>query len=65
MIYRPSAVGGTRWRKSSRSESAGGCVELAMLRPDMAVRDSKDPHGPILKLNSVSFDAFLAAVKGR
>lgn len=37
------------WRKSSRSGSDGGsCVELAGVNDDVAVRDSKDPDGPIL-----------------
>ncbi|MFI0370514.1 DUF397 domain-containing protein [Actinomadura sp. 1N219] len=37
------------WRKSSRSGSSGGnCVELASMDEKVAVRDSKDPHGPVL-----------------
>ncbi|TDE18869.1 DUF397 domain-containing protein [Actinomadura sp. 6K520] len=37
------------WRKSSRSGSSGGdCVELASLGSQVAVRDSKDPDGPVL-----------------
>ncbi|TDB98660.1 DUF397 domain-containing protein [Actinomadura sp. 7K534] len=37
------------WRKSRRSGSSGGqCVEVANLENKVAVRDSKDPHGPML-----------------
>lgn len=37
------------WRKSSRSGSNGGaCVELADARGRVAVRDSKDPGGPMI-----------------
>ncbi|MFG1857010.1 DUF397 domain-containing protein [Actinomadura geliboluensis] len=40
------------WRKSSHSGSNGGdCVQLAdMAGAVVAVRDSKDPHGPVLLL---------------
>ncbi|MFB4296206.1 DUF397 domain-containing protein [Actinomadura sp. NTSP31] len=37
------------WRKSTRSASNGGdCVELADAAGAVAVRDSKDPEGPVL-----------------
>ncbi|GAA4238680.1 hypothetical protein GCM10022254_55610 [Actinomadura meridiana] len=39
------------WRKSSRSGSnAAECVELADAAGVVAVRDSKDPDGPVLLL---------------
>ncbi len=40
------------WRRSNRSTSSGGnCVELAETAGAVvAVRDSKDPHGPVLLL---------------
>jgi hypothetical protein len=39
------------WRRSSRSTSSGGnCVELADAAGAVAVRDSKDPDGPVLLL---------------
>ncbi|TYK47040.1 DUF397 domain-containing protein [Actinomadura decatromicini] len=51
------------WRKSSRSGSDGGnCVELAGLNDDVAIRDSKDPHGPILVVSRAGLrDAIRAA----
>ncbi|WP_281180295.1 DUF397 domain-containing protein [Actinomadura hibisca] len=36
------------WRKSSRSTQQGDCVELAAMRSEIAIRDSKDPEGPRL-----------------
>jgi hypothetical protein len=47
-----------RWRKSSRSDTGGSCVELAHTLG--AVRDSKNPGGPVL---SVPVSALLATVK--
>jgi hypothetical protein len=40
------------WRKASHSgENGGDCVELADVAGAMvAVRDSKDPNGPVLLL---------------
>ncbi|TDE37798.1 DUF397 domain-containing protein [Actinomadura sp. 6K520] len=40
-----------KWRKARRSLSNGGeCVELADAAGAVAVRDSKDPDGPVLLL---------------
>ncbi|NVI86721.1 DUF397 domain-containing protein [Actinomadura sp. BRA 177] len=45
-------LAGLSWHKSSRSTSSGGnCVELADVAGALvAVRDSKDPDGPVLLL---------------
>lgn len=49
----------TRWRKSSRSgATTNGCVELAHTFD--AVRDSKNPSGPTLR---VDLTRLLAAVR--
>lgn len=56
---------GLAWRKATKSTS-GGCVEVAPL-PDggVAVRDSKDPNGPILRYTAHEWDCFLdGASKG-
>jgi hypothetical protein len=45
------------WRKSSRSTATDTCVELAY---DGAVRDSKNPTGPVLP---VGLAGLLASVK--
>jgi hypothetical protein len=53
------------WRKAARSNTQGNqCVEVAMLKQGIAVRDSKDPDGPKLMFTSGEWDAFLDGVKG-
>lgn len=37
-----------QWRKSTRSQDQGACVEV---HPGGAVRDSKNPHGPVLAVD--------------
>ncbi|WP_248958814.1 DUF397 domain-containing protein [Sphaerisporangium perillae] len=55
-----------RWRKSSRSGGDGGeCVEVATGLPGaVAVRDSKNPHGPVLVCAPGEWRAFVGGVKG-
>ena len=48
----------TRWRKSTRSNVNGNCVELAHTLDQL--RDSKNPTGPALTGN---ITAFLTAAK--
>lgn len=52
------------WRKSSLSFSNGNCVEAARL-PDggTALRDSKDPDGPVLAFTPAEWDAFLGGAR--
>jgi hypothetical protein len=53
------------WRKSSYSGNNGGdCVEVAGNLSDVvAIRDSKNPHGPVLIFSTAQWRAFAAAVK--
>jgi hypothetical protein len=54
----------TRWRKSSYSSGNGGnCVEVADLSGAVAVRDSKNPAGGILRFSPGEWRGFLTAVK--
>ncbi|MFJ8074460.1 DUF397 domain-containing protein [Streptomyces sp. NPDC096176] len=58
-----SALDSVRWIKSSHSNATGNCVEMAAL-PDgrIAVRNSRDPHGPALVCTRDGFSGFVAAV---
>ncbi|MEU6234151.1 DUF397 domain-containing protein [Kitasatospora sp. NPDC047058] len=52
------------WYKSSYSAQANECVETRRWAPrGMAVRDSKDPAGPVLTFPADSWAAFVGAVK--
>ncbi|MCZ7418425.1 DUF397 domain-containing protein [Verrucosispora sp. WMMA2044] len=53
---------GARWRKSTRSNGQGGnCVEVADNLPGLvAVRDSKDPTGPVLAFPPTAWRTFVA-----
>jgi hypothetical protein len=53
--------GGLNWRKSSFSIPGGNCVELAPLPGGgVAVRDSKDPSGSVLRFTGAEWTAFCA-----
>lgn len=42
-------LAGVNWRKSSASGAVGNCVEVAWPANErVAVRNSRDPHGPAL-----------------
>jgi len=51
------------WKKSSHSNGSGGeCIELAFAG---AVRDSKNPEGPVLIVSRSALESFVAAAKRR
>jgi len=57
------ALNRAAWRKSSYSGNNGGaCIEVAAARA-VAVRDSKDPAGPVLAFCPQAWAAFTARVK--
>ena len=57
---------GAQWRTSSYSGGNGGtCVEVAGNLPGViAVRDSKDPDGPVLRFSRADWSAFVAGIRG-
>ncbi|WP_261575474.1 DUF397 domain-containing protein [Frankia gtarii] len=65
MSNTPSDPGPHRtWRKSSYSAGNGGaCVEVATSPDAIAVRDSKDPDGPVLVFTPAEWTAFLAGAR--
>lgn len=50
------------WHKSSRS-NVNGCVEVAFAVGRIAVRDSKNPRGPVLVFDPHEWEAFLGGVR--
>ncbi len=51
------------WRKSSRSNNGGACIEVAPMARIVAVRDSKDPDGPKLVINPAVWRAFTGQIR--
>lgn len=51
------------WRKSSFSSGGKECVEVADLSAGTAVRDSKDPAGPVLMFSGPQWSEFTTAVQ--
>lgn len=47
------------WRKSSYSGATGECVEIGWPDDAVAVRDSKNPDGPILMVSTRAWTVFL------
>lgn len=50
------------WRKSTRSNGQNACVEVADRGDGVAVRDSKNPAGPVLLVGGPEWAAFLGDI---
>ncbi|EMF02352.1 DUF397 domain-containing protein [Streptomyces mobaraensis NBRC 13819 = DSM 40847] len=59
----PNADAG--WFKSSYSASNSNCVEMSMLMPniDIAIRDSKEPRRPFLRVTERAWSRFISELK--
>lgn len=51
------------WRRAKRSMNGGNCVEVASTIGIVAIRDSKDPRGPILRYTPDSWRSFLGEAR--
>ncbi|MFF7205483.1 DUF397 domain-containing protein [Streptomyces sp. NPDC008141] len=50
---------GTQWYKSSySSDCTANCVEIADLTDSIAIRDSKVPNSPVLRVSREAFSGF-------
>jgi hypothetical protein len=59
-----SDLAGAVWRKSTRSNDHGLCIEVAdNLAEVVGIRDSKDVSGPYLAVSPAGWAAFVTAVK--
>jgi hypothetical protein len=55
---------GLAWRKSTRSNPSGNCVEIATLPGgQIAVRNSRHPMGPVLIYTAEEIAAFVTGAK--
>ena len=52
-----------KWRKAKSSVNNGACVEVADAADMVAVRDSKNPAGPVLAYSRREWSAFLEGAK--
>jgi hypothetical protein len=54
----------TGWRKATYSSGNGGaCIEVGNAGRIVAIRDSKDPHGPKLGFTPETWRAFTRSLK--
>lgn len=51
------------WYKSSYSGGQADCVEVAATSDVVLVRDSKDPAGPVLNVNTHEWQSFTESIQ--
>ena len=63
MTYDRPELNNLLWRKATASITDGNCVEVAHTPDTIAVRDSKDPNGAVLRYTHAEWAAFLDGAK--
>ena len=63
MTAQPNRYSTLIWRKSSASGGSGECVEVAMWKSCVLVRDSGDQSGTVLEFTSAQWLALLRRLK--
>ncbi len=53
----------TIWRRSKLSVNNGACLECTPSKGEIAIRNSRDPYGPVLRLTLAEWHAFLDGAK--
>lgn len=51
------------WRKSTRSNNNGACVEIRYINGTIQVRDTKDRIGPVLDFTPRDWAAFMIGLR--
>ncbi|MGH3189943.1 MAG: DUF397 domain-containing protein [Streptosporangiaceae bacterium] len=52
-----------QWRKATRSVGNGACVEVAAVNGQIAIRDSNNPDGHILRYSAKAFRSFVEVAR--
>lgn len=64
MVEVPSTPATVSWQKSTASGGSGtDCVQVARAGSHFWIRDSKNPHEPILELSGEAWTVFLAGLR--
>ncbi|WP_084010974.1 DUF397 domain-containing protein [Pseudofrankia sp. DC12] len=58
----PTAAAPWVWRRTSFCGETNACVDVAFRPTGVAVRDSKDPSGPVLLFTTAEWAGFLRGV---
>ena len=63
-MYLPQGMTGPlNWRKATYSIANGDCAEVASIPGVVVVRDTKDPHGLVLRYTSDSWRSFISKAR--